>query len=52
MDEAQLLAKYGGLKPKARLIMKVGASANDMPSFGSASLIDWSWLQLPQRVFI
>jgi hypothetical protein len=24
MDEAQLLAKYGGIKPKARLIMKVG----------------------------
>lgn len=23
MDEGQLLAKYGGLKPKARLIMKV-----------------------------
>jgi hypothetical protein len=32
MDEAQLLAKYGGLKPKARLIMKVSGRQRGMPS--------------------
>jgi hypothetical protein len=35
MDEAQLLAKYGGIKPKARLIMKVrGLGAAVMSRFG------------------